>query len=270
MECIAILDILNNNLYVVTTMSRLDKLQTPMSLPVARDLFFNESRFTLPEAHQSDRRPIKTRDAVWAQRLSSMLVRSKVTANGISIAGMVSGILAGICFACTVFGGWFWVLFVMGVLFVQGRLIANMLDGMVAIESKTSSPVGELYNEIPDRVSDTATLIGCGYALGGSAILGYWATILALFLAYIRAAGRVAGAPQIYAGPMAKQHRMFVVTVFALLSTVLPQTLVSNLFQREDVGWMAIALLVIIGGEVLTVFRRLWLISKALRSKAER
>jgi phosphatidylglycerophosphate synthase len=52
---------------------------------------------------------------------------------------------------------------------------------MVAIEAGTASPVGELYNEVPDRVSDTATLIGAGYAVGGHPTLGYVAACLALF-----------------------------------------------------------------------------------------
>jgi phosphatidylglycerophosphate synthase len=39
-----------------------------------------------------------------------------------------------------------------------------MLDGMVALASCRDSKVGELYNEVPDRVSDAAVFIGVGYA----------------------------------------------------------------------------------------------------------
>ena len=35
------------------------------------------------------------------------------------------------------------------------RLLANMLDGMVADESGEGGPLGSLYNEIPDRISLT-------------------------------------------------------------------------------------------------------------------
>ena len=45
----------------------------------------------------------------------------------------------------------------------------------------------------------------------------FLAAILAIFVAYVRAAVKVAGAPQDYSGPMAKPHRMFLVTVTALL-----------------------------------------------------
>jgi phosphatidylglycerophosphate synthase len=79
---------------------------------------------------------------------------------------------------------------------VQLRLLANMFDGMVAIETGRTSAVGELYNEVPDRVSDTAVLVGAGYAAGGCPVLGYVAALLAVFIAYVRAQGRVAGASQ--------------------------------------------------------------------------
>lgn len=55
----------------------------------------------------------------------------------------------------------FWLIAALG---AQLRLTANMLDGMVALASRRDSKVGELYNEIPDRVSDAAVSIGAGYA----------------------------------------------------------------------------------------------------------
>lgn len=35
-------------------------------------------------------------------------------------------------------------------------MLANMLDGMVAIESGRASPLGELYNDAPDRIAEAA------------------------------------------------------------------------------------------------------------------
>jgi phosphatidylglycerophosphate synthase len=211
-----------------------------------------------------DRRPIKTRDAAWARWLTTLFIRWRMTPNGISILGMLAGLAAGGCFASTTFEGYRIFGFIAGAIFVQLRLMANMFDGMVAIEGGTVSPVGELYNEIPDRVSDTATLVGCGYALGGFPLLGYWTTILAIFVAYIRASGRVAGAPQIYCGPMAKQHRMFVVTMAALISAILPQSLWFHSPSLGQCSWMAFALALILVGEIATIFRRLNRIQSAI------
>lgn len=215
----------------------------------------------------SDRRPIRTRDSRWAQAITTMLVRRGWTPNSISIMGMFAGILAGCAFAATSIP-WLTIPgFIAGALFVQLRLMANMFDGMVAIAGKKVSPVGDLYNEIPDRVSDAATLIGCGYALGGHPLLGYWTTILAIFIAYVRASGRVAGAPQFYIGPMAKQHRMFVVTLAAILSALLPSSWSISLPLFPAPNTMTLALVIILLGEVITVVRRLDKIQAAIWSQ---
>src|ERR1043166_9337258 len=102
---------------------------------------------------------------------------------------------------------------------VQLRLTANMLDGMVALDSGRASRVGELYNEVPDRVSDAAVFIGAGFAFSGNATLGYVATVVSIFTAYVRAAGKIAGAPSEFCGPMAKQHRMLVITMTGVYAT---------------------------------------------------
>jgi phosphatidylglycerophosphate synthase len=102
------------------------------------------------------------------------------------------------------------------------RLLANMFDGMVAIESDRASPIGELFNEVPDRVSDAALLIGLGYARGGHVLLGFTAALLAVFTAYVRAMGKVAGGRQEFCGPMAKPQRMLVVTATALWCGLAP------------------------------------------------
>jgi len=105
----------------------------------------------------------------------------------------------------------------------QLRLTGNIArrDGCACL--RRASKVGELYNEIPDRVSDAAVFIGAGFAWGGNIALGYIATILAIFTAYIRAAGKIAGAPNEFCGPMAKQHRMLVITLICLYSAITPR-----------------------------------------------
>ena len=99
--------------------------------------------------------------------------------------------------------------------------MANLLDGMVAIGRGVASPVGELFNEVPDRVSDTAVLVGLGVA-AGSVWLGLAAALAAMATAYVRTTARAAGAPSDFGGPMAKQHRMALVTALALWCAVIP------------------------------------------------
>lgn len=215
-----------------------------------------------------DRRPIQSRDAGWSRATARRLTQLDATPNSISTAGMIFGILAGISLAATSLPSWRVAGFLLAATLIQLRLLANMFDGMVAIQSGRTSPLGELYNEIPDRVSDTAALVGCGFAWGGDLTLGYWTALLAIFVAYIRAQGRVAGAPQEYCGPMAKQHRMFVVTVCCVAAALLPVSWWPTWERFPHIGIISLGLVVILGGELITVVRRLARISSALQSDA--
>jgi phosphatidylglycerophosphate synthase len=210
-----------------------------------------------------DRRPIATRNRKWAQSATTWLVSQNVSPNAISITGMCACIVAGLALGMTSveYNRFFWLIAAVG---AQLRLTANMLDGMVALASGRDSKVGELYNEIPDRVSDAAVFIGAGYAWGGNVVLGYIATILAIFTAYVRAAGKIAGAPNEFCGPMAKQHRMLVITLVCLYGLAVPRSWQIFHFDHLEIGVMAVALGVIIAGCVVTVFRRLQRMARAL------
>jgi phosphatidylglycerophosphate synthase len=141
-----------------------------------------------------------------------------------------------------------------------------MLDGMVAIASSRTSKTGELYNEVPDRISDAAVFIGAGFAWGGNVTLGYIATILAIFTAYVRAAGKIAGAPNEFCGPMAKQHRMLVITLVCVYAAITPRSWQIITFNDSQIGLMTLGLVVIVIGCVVTVIRRVGRIAHALGS----
>ncbi|MBN2163644.1 MAG: CDP-alcohol phosphatidyltransferase family protein [Pontiellaceae bacterium] len=213
-----------------------------------------------------DRRPIKTRDTQWAHRMAAFLARRGLTPNMISVSGMVSGILAGGLLSLTVQGGRLdRICWILGAGLVQLRLLANMLDGMVAVESGQCSLVGELYNEIPDRVSDTAILIGLGCSSGGNPIAGLIAAGLALFTAYVRAMGKAAGAQNEFCGPMAKPHRMFLVTGVSIFYAVAPVSF-QTFAGRGAAEWM---LWLITLGCLVTVLRRLTRIARTLRGERD-
>ena len=79
--------------------------------------------------------------------------------------------------------------------------------------------------------------------------LGWAAGLGAVLTAYMRTLGVAAGAPVDFRGPMAKQHRMALMTLACLLTAVEP------LFW--DRGWaIVVTLVVIIIGCVLTFARR--------------
>ena len=206
-----------------------------------------------------DRRPLVSRGWKISQRIANFLAASGATPNAISIAGMICGICAGAMFVETAHASHAWILWLSGAAFVQLRLLANLYDGMVAVTRGIASPVGELFNEVPDRVSDAATLIGFGYATGSNPMLGFVATIFAVFLAYLRAEGKVAGAHQEFCGPMAKQQRMAAVTIAAVVCAVM--SVISAPGYRIPEWTLSLIIL----GSIITVIRRLHRIASALR-----
>ena len=217
-----------------------------------------------PLTETIDRRPIATRNRKWAQAATAWLAARNVSPNAISIAGMCACIIGGIALGLTSVSDYriLWLIAAGG---AQLRLTGNMLDGMVALASGRASKTGELYNEIPDRVSDAAIFIGAGFAWGGNIVLGYIATILAIFTAYIRAAGKIAGAPNEFCGPMAKQHRMLVITLVCLYSAITPRSWQMITFNESHIGLMTLGLALIIIGCVITVIRRVSRIAQALK-----
>ena len=150
---------------------------------------------------------------------------------------------------------------------VQLRLLANLFDGMVAVETGQASPVGELFNEVPDRISDAVLLVALGFVEGSSVHFAYAAAILAVFVAYLRAVGGVAGAGQVFAGVMAKPQRMFLVTMLCMFQTLAPETW-QRAFLPHDLGAPALVLAVICAGCVVTSFTRLSAIARGLKDAA--
>jgi hypothetical protein len=101
-----------------------------------------------------------------------------------------------------------------------------------------------------------ATLIGLGFAAGSSPVLGALAGALAVMTAYVRAAAKVAGAPQDYRGPMAKPQRMWVVIVACALMALLPERLAAWPIGGRVIGVPEVALWIIALGCVITCIRR--------------
>ena len=215
----------------------------------------------------TDRRPIASRDRrVW-QKVAAFLAARQVSPNAISVAGLVAGTAAGLFLAATRFAEGDWrqrALWLAAAASMQLRLVANLLDGMVALASRKASRLGELYNELPDRVSDAAVMIGAGYAVGGLPILGYIAACVAITTAYVRAVGKTAGAANLFIGPMAKPQRMFVLTLVALLMAAVPRNW-QLCWGDQHAGLPALGLALIIVGGLLTVRRRLAVIVRHLQ-----
>lgn len=208
-----------------------------------------------------DRRPLKVRSAKWAHSSAAALASSGVTPNHISLQSVVFAILACGAFYLSRTHQYY---LIAASLCVQLRLICNLLDGMVAVEHQQSSPNGELYNDVPDRFADVFIIVGAALAIPQSELfpirpldLAWLAAVVAVITAYVRVLGRSLGTPSHFFGPMAKQHRMFLITVAALIEVPLRST--------DFAGLALYSTLVIISvGGLVTAFRRLDRISQNL------
>jgi phosphatidylglycerophosphate synthase len=211
----------------------------------------------------AERRPIATRETGWARALAAAIARTGLTANAISVLGAVFALGAGSAFLLSGGPGWrAWL--VVAALGIQLRLLCNMLDGMVAVEHGRATPVGALYNDVPDRIADTVILAGAGYALAAGAWnppLGWACAVMALFTAFVRVLGGALGTPQFFFGPQSKSQRMAVLTGGALLAAAMPSTA-----RAGQV--ITLALVVILVGSTVTVVRRVLRIARELRSHA--
>lgn len=213
----------------------------------------------------SDRRPLVLRDLGGVRRLAARLAARGVTPNTISLWGVLCALAAGGAWALTGGGVLDRILWPLGAVLVALRIFANTLDGLVAVEHGKASPEGLLYNEAPDRISDSLLLIGAGYAHGSVPELGYLAACVALFVSYVRILGRVAGAQSDFSGPMDKGGRMLTLIAAALYLTVAPPAWQPAWGADGRWGIPAAALALIVLGGLFTAARRLRRAARQLR-----
>lgn len=208
------------------------------------------------DAENINRRPIAARSTKWAKSISVALARSNITPNQISVAGIGFSILG----AALLLGQDNWVGLVVCALCIQGRLACNLLDGMVAIEGGKQSALGVIYNEFPDRIADSVLIVALGYATPYPA-LGWLGALAAALTAYIRVFGGSLGLAQSFRGPMAKQHRMAVMTIGCLSGAV------ESLLLGSDVALLVSVVIIAIGALVTCITRTL-AISAQLKARA--
>lgn len=199
-------------------------------------------------ANESEsRRPIASRDSGWAKLTATFLANKNVSPNFISILSIAFASLSLAAFYLASRYGVTLSYLLIAILGIQGRLIMNLLDGMVAVEHNRKSVVGGIFNEVPDRISDTLTLFGVGLmarAMAYGMDLAYLAIALSIATAYIRTLGASLGCGHHFLGPMAKQHRMALISLCCVIA-----------FWYQPVFYYALIIMNV--GLVITCYRRL-------------
>lgn len=201
----------------------------------------------------TERRPVGARDDGRIRAAAAGLARCGISPNAISLASIAfAGLGAWALVATPSAGPW---LCAVGILL---RLLCNVFDGLVAVEHGRQTPTGPLFNEVPDRIADSVLLVALGHA-AGLVEAGWLAALLAGLTAYVRTLGGALGQPQDFRGPMAKQHRMWLMLVACL---------VAPLEHRLSGGVLALqaAVWIIAAGAALTCMTRLRAIARRLDS----
>lgn len=216
---------------------------------------------------ESNRRPLAVRNISITKRIAVWLSQKNITPNQISLMSIVFAAV-GFAFAA---GYHFWpapIWLVLFALMIQMRLLCNLFDGMVAVEGGKKTPAGELFNDVPDRIADPLLIVAAGLVAYSTFAmpLAWVAALLAVLSAYIRVLGVSMDCPADFRGPMAKQHRMALLTV-TLLTMAINQWF--DLLPNVGLYLMDIALATMVVGCAFTCWCRLAFIFTTKEQQAQ-
>lgn len=200
---------------------------------------------------EKDRRPIKSRNTKWAQDITHYLVKIDASPNKISIYSILFALIGALAIWLAPMYAGIWIFS----LCILLRLLCNLFDGMVAIEMNRNNPLGRIYNEFPDRITDTVFIIAAGVACN-QLILSLFGAMFALTTAYIRVFGGSLGFEQDFRGPQSKSQRMGVLIGSSLIAQI-------ELWTIGTLYSLAIGLVIITVGSFVTCITR----TMALKTK---
>ena len=141
---------------------------------------------------------------------------------------------------------------------VDSRLEDELVGRIAQLRSPHEMRL-DRFNHRQHRIDEYADLVRL--EPGGQPVLGFVAALLAVFLAYVRVQGRVAGGGQDFRGPMAKPQRMALLTVACVLGAVEAYLWRSHYALRAALWLIAV-------GALLTCVTRTRALAQALNARA--
>lgn len=175
--------------------------------------------------------------------VADSLVHRGVRADALTALAVPVAALGGACLALSDRAS---VLLLAVPFLAAARLILNLLDGQVARGGGTARPMGEVWNELCDRLADVLMLGGLAFAAAVGPMLAGAGIIAALLASYVGVTSRAVGGPRQYGGVMSKPGRMIVVAIAAPLAFA------------QGAGWPLTAAAVLIAvGAAITLVQRL-------------
>lgn len=175
--------------------------------------------------------------------LVAWAIRRRLSPNAISAAAVVVAGLGGLAIATSPSVP---ALLLLVPLAAAARLVLNLMDGLVARRTGVTTPTGEMWNELGDRVCDVLLIGALAFVPQVGPALALAAVIAALLASYAGITARAAGGRRQYGGVMSKPGRMIVLAIAAPLSLLLAE---------PRILWAAAA--VILAGALVTLGQRL-------------
>lgn len=210
---------------------------------------------TTPTPEEANRRPLAVRELKLTKRIAIWLSQKQVTPNQISLLSIAFALVGFISLMLHHFYPSA-LLLLLAAGCIQLRLLCNLFDGMVAVEGGKKTPAGELFNDVPDRIADPLFIVGAGFATHSlfGMDLAWICAILAILTAYVRVLGVSMNGPADFCGPMAKQHRMALLTASLVILCVYQGLHLPLHFLSYTLDF---ALALMLCGLVITTWRRL-------------
>ncbi len=149
--------------------------------------------------------------------LVGRLAAAGVTPDQITLAAVPVALIGG---ACLLLSPGAPALLVAIPVLAAVRILLNLLDGNLARRTGKIHPRGELFNELGDRLADTAFIAPVAFLPGADArivLLGLLAGVLA---SYTGITTKAAGAERLYGGILSKPGRMALLVVCSVWAAV--------------------------------------------------
>jgi phosphatidylglycerophosphate synthase len=174
--------------------------------------------------------------------LERLAVRAGVSADALTLLAVPVAALGGACIALSAVVP---ELLLAVPLLAALRLVLNLLDGMVARSTGSTHPMGEMWNELGDRLADVLFIGGLIFVPEVDPWLAFAAVAAALLASYAGITSRAAGASRQYGGVLSKPGRMVTLGIAAPVSFVI-----------GDPTWLVMAAVVILVGSLITLGQR--------------
>jgi CDP-diacylglycerol--glycerol-3-phosphate 3-phosphatidyltransferase len=141
------------------------------------------------------------------------LARIGVSANQVTIAGLLLSLIAGVMIAWA--RGGRMLLILPAVLFL--RMALNAMDGMLAREHGKKTSLGALLNELGDVIADAGLYLPLAVVPGFDARLVVGVVVLSILTEMTGVVAVQIGASRRYDGPFGKSDRAFIFGLLGLL-----------------------------------------------------